>query len=287
MHQILYYIIIIPLSLLPHFILYRISDILCVIMKDILRYRKDIILGNIKRSFPDKTVDQELEIYRNFYRHFCDLLIENLKGFNITETQIKSRLKMSNPELVNDYFEKGKSIILIGGHYNNWEITAQGCPVYLKHELYAIYKPLKSDFYNNKMRSTRGKFGLHLTPMKLTKKYFELETKNPKAIIFGSDQSPSNVKNAYWTTFLNQDTGFLFGAEKYAKDYNYPVIYVHIEKVKRGFYMVNFELICEDPNSLKHGEIIKLFAEKLEKNIIDRPPYWLWSHHRWKKSKPL
>lgn len=287
MNQLLYYIIIIPLSLLPHFILYRISDILCVIMKDILSYRKDIILGNIKRSFPDKTVDQQLEIYRNFYRHFCDLLIENLKGFTITKTQIKSRLKMSNPELVNDYFEKGKSIILIGGHYNNWEVTAQGCPVYLKHELYAIYKPLKSDFYNNKMRSTRGKFGLHLTPMKLTKKYFELETKNPKAIIFGSDQSPSNVKNAYWTKFLNQDTGFLFGAEKYAKDYNYPVIYVHIEKVKRGFYMVNFELICEDPNSLKHGEIIKLFAEKLEKNIIDRPPYWLWSHHRWKKSKPL
>ncbi len=287
MNQLLYYIIIIPLSLLPHFILYRISDVLCVIMKDVLRYRKDIILGNIKRSFPDKTVDQQLEIYRNFYRHFCDLLIENLKGFTITKTQIKSRLKMSNPELVNDYFEKGKSIILIGGHYNNWEVTAQGCPVYLKHELYAIYKPLKSDFYNNKMRSTRGKFGLHLTPMKLTKKYFELETKNPKAIIFGSDQSPSNVKNAYWTTFLNQDTGFLFGAEKYAKDYNYPVIYVHIEKVKRGFYMVNFELICEDPNSLKHGEIIKLFAEKLEKNIIDRPPYWLWSHHRWKKSKPL
>ena len=287
MHQILYYIIIIPLSLLPHFILYRISDVLCVIMKDVLRYRKDIILGNIERSFPDKTVDQQLEIYRNFYRHFCDLLIENLKGFTITKAQIKSRLKMSNPELVNDYFEKGKSIILIGGHYNNWEITAQGCPVYLKHELYAIYKPLKSDFYNNKMRSTRGKFGLHLTPMKLTKKYFELETKNPKAIIFGSDQSPSNVKNAYWTTFLNQDTGFLFGAEKYAKDYNYPVIYVHIEKVKRGFYMVNFELICDHPNSLKHGEIIELFAEKLEKNIIDMPPYWLWSHHRWKKSKPL
>lgn len=287
MHQILYYIIIIPLSLLPHFILYRISDVLCVIMKDVLRYRKDIILGNIERSFPDKTVDQQLEIYRNFYRHFCDLLIENLKGFTITKAQIKRRLKMSNPELVNDYFEKGKSIILIGGHYNNWEITAQGCPVYLKHELYAIYKPLKSDFYNNKMRSTRGKFGLHLTPMKLTKKYFELETKNPKAIIFGSDQSPSNVKNAYWTTFLNQDTGFLFGAEKYAKDYNYPVIYVHIEKVKRGFYMVNFELICDHPNSLKHGEIIELFAEKLEKNIIDMPPYWLWSHHRWKKSKPL
>ncbi|MEC8513791.1 MAG: lysophospholipid acyltransferase family protein [Bacteroidota bacterium] len=287
MHQLLYYIIIIPLSLLPHFVLYKISDLLCVVMKDILKYRKDIILGNIKRSFPEKTVNQQLEIYANFYRHFCDLLIENLKGFTITKTQIKSRLKMSNPELVNDYFEKGKSIILIGGHYNNWEITAQGCPIYLKHELYAIYKPLKNDFYNNKMRSTREKFGLYLTPMKLTKKYFELETNNPKAIIFGSDQSPSNVKNAYWTTFLNQDTGFLFGAEKYAKDYNYPVIYVHIEKVKRGFYRVNFELICESPRSLKHGEIMELFSEKLEKNIVDIPHNWLWSHHRWKKSKPL
>lgn len=287
MHQLLYYLIIIPLSLLPYLILYVISDLLCFILKNIFKYRKDIILGNIKRSFPEKTVDQHLEIYTNFYRHFCDLLIENLKGFTITETQIKNRLKMSNPELVNEYFEKGKSIILIGGHYNNWEITAQGCPVYLKHELYAIYKPLKSIFYNNKMRSTRGKFGLRLTPMKLTKKSFELESSIPKAIIFGSDQSPSNAKNAYWTTFLNQDTGFLFGAEKYAKDYNYPVIYVHIEKVKRGFYNVNFKLISDNPKSLKHGEIMELFSKNLEKNIVDMPAYWLWSHHRWKKSKPL
>lgn len=252
-----------------------------------MQYRKEIIQGNINRSFPDKSTDEHNKIYRDFYSHFCDLIVENLKGFSISKNQIKSRLKMANPELVNDFFEKGKSVILIGGHYNNWELTAQGCPIYLKHDLYGIYKPLKNTFYNNKLRSSRSKFGLHLTPMKLTKKYFELKSKKPKAIIFGSDQSPSNVKNAYWTTFLNQDTGFLFGAEKYAKDYNYPVIYVHIQKEKRGHYNVHFELICEDPNSLNHGQIIELFSKKLEQNIMDEPPFWLWSHHRWKKNKPL
>ena len=122
------------------------------------------------------------------------------------------------------------------------------------------------------MRSTRGKYGLNLIPMKLTKKYFELESESPKAIIFGSDQSPSNVKNAYWTTFLNQDTGFLFGAEKYAKDYNFPVIYVHIEKIKRGYYTVHFELITDQPKNEEHGFIITDFAKKLESNINDNPP---------------
>ena len=66
MHQLLYYIIIIPLSLLPHFVLYKISDLLCVVMKDILKYRKDIILGNIKRSFPEKTVINSWKYMQTF-----------------------------------------------------------------------------------------------------------------------------------------------------------------------------------------------------------------------------
>lgn len=286
MPHIIYYIIIYPLSKLPYFILYRISDLLCFILKNIFRYRKRIIKGNIIRSFPEKNVDEINDIYNKFYTHFCDLIIENLKGFTIKKNQISKRLTMSNPELVNNYIKEGKNVILVGGHYNNWEITAQACPLYLNHQLFAIYKPLKSSFYDKKMRSTRGKYGLNLIPMKLTKKYFELESESPKAIIFGSDQSPSNVKNAYWTTFLNQYTGFLFGAEKYAKDYDFPVIYVHIEKIKRGYYTVHFELITDQPKNEEHGFIITDFAKKLESNINDNPPYWLWSHHRWKRAKP-
>ena len=137
---------------------------------------------------------------------------------------------------MNEFAEKGQNIILIGGHYNNWEMTAQRMPLVFKHELFAIYKPIKNKFYDRKMKSSREKFGLNMISMKETKAYFNNETDTPRAIIFGSDQSPSNSKKAYWTKFLNQDSAFLYGAEKYAKSFNWPVIYVSINKIKRGYY---------------------------------------------------
>ena len=72
-----------------------------------------------------------------------------------------------------------------------------------------------------------------MIPMKNTKDYFDNKTDKPRAIIFGSDQSPSNSKNAHWINFLNQDTGFLLVLKKYSKEFNWPVIYVSIQKDKK------------------------------------------------------
>ena len=136
------------------------------------------------------------------------------------------------------------------------------------------------------MRETRGKFGLQLVPMKLTKKYFTETTSTPRAIIFGSDQSPSDPKKAYWTKFLSQDTGVQYGVEKFALDYNWPVIYGQINKVKRGYYEIEYKLISETPSETKYGEITEKHTQELEKGILKSPQYWLWSHRRWKHKRP-
>ena len=141
-------------------------------------------------------------------------------------------------------------------------------------------------FMDVKMRKTRGKFGLDLIPMKLTKKYFDERSSTPRAIIFAADQSPSNSKKSYWTTFLNQDTAVQFGVEKYAKEDNWPVIYGEIRKVKRGDYEVKYEVICENPSEMQYGEITELHTKALEKSILKAPEYWLWSHRRWKHKRP-
>ena len=120
--------------------------------------------------------------------------------------------------------------------------------------------------------------------MKQAKKSFT-ENEKAKAIVFGSDQNPSNPNRAHWVQFLNQDTAFLFGAEKYAKEYDFPVIYVSIRKLKRGYYEAEYSLITDSPNKEEHGKIIEDFAIKLEQDIVNKPQYWLWSHKRWKHKK--
>tara|TARA_B110000003_G_C16542965_1_gene493535 strand:+ start:108 stop:965 length:858 start_codon:yes stop_codon:yes gene_type:complete len=282
--RILYYLILLPVSFLPYRILYLLSDLLYIVIYQITKYRKKIVYINLKKSFPSKN-EKELKIIMNdFYHHLCDIIVESIKGFSISKDQLSKRMIIKNPELTNNYALKGKSIIFVGGHYNNWEICAQAFSMYSDHICIGIYKPLKNNFLNHKIYSSRSKFGTNLVSMKETRQSFEKESK-PKAIVFGSDQNPANPKRSHWMRFLNQDTGVLFGVEKYAKEFDWPVIFVSIEKIKRGYYQAEYSLITENPTTMSHGKITENFTKRLEKDIINQPEYWLWSHKRWKHKR--
>ncbi len=282
----LYYLIIIPVSLLPYPLLYGLSDILFILFYYIIGYRKEIVLQNIQRSFPYKTAAEHSQICKQFYHHFCDLILESLKVFTISEKEVKERMIFKNPELVDRYFDQGQSMILAGGHYNNWELFAVGIDAAIKHPAIAIYKPLSNLFFDKKMRITRSKYGLRMISTKAVKGVMDQEKNKPSMTIFGIDQSPGNPAKCYWTKFLNQDTGVLFGAEKYAKEYNYPVVFGHITKEKRGFYTFEFIVVSDQPQSTRFGEITEKLTQLLEKDILQKPEYWLWSHKRWKHKRP-
>ena len=282
--KIFYYILILPVSLLPYPLLYLLSDFVYFVMYRMVGYRKEVVFTNLKNSFPNKSEQELKKIMSNFYHHLCDIIMESIKGFTISENQLRKRLIIKNPEFSNYFADKGQSIIFVGGHYNNWEICAQAFALYSNHKCIGIYKPLSNTFINDKIYTSRSRYGMNLVSMKQTKKSFE-EGSETKAIVFGSDQNPANPKRAHWVQFLNQDTGVLFGVEKYAKEYDWPVVFVSISKVKRGYYEVEYSLVTDKPKEEPHGKITEDFTERLEQDIINQPQYWLWSHKRWKHKR--
>ena len=283
--KILYYTVLIPISLLPYPLLYLLSNLIYLVVYKVIGYRKKVVFNNLKTSFPEKNELELNSIMKKFYRHLCDVIVESIKGFTISEKQLRKRLVIRNSNLINEFAKNDQGVILVGGHINNWEICAQAVPLYSSHECVGIFKPLSNQFFNTKIVNSREKYGLVLAPMKQTRLMFN-QNEIPRAIIFGSDQSPSNPSNAYWMNFLNQETGVLFGTEKYAKEYNWPVVYVRIFKMKRGYYEVEYELITDNPQLSSYGEITESFTKMIEKDILNTPQYWLWSHKRWKHKKP-
>ena len=277
--------VIIPISLLPFPLLYLLSDFLFFIFYSLLGYRKKIVVGNICNSFPEKSKQEINEITQLFYRHFCDVIVESLKSFTISDAQISKRMILKNPELLNNYYDNKQSVILAGGHYNNWEWIAVALDKQMKHQSIAIYKTLSNKFFDEKMRSTRGKFGLLMVSTKLVAETFSKFKNELTATIFAIDQSPSNPKKCYWMNFLNQDTPVLFGTEKFAKDYNQPVLFGTITKVKRGFYQIEFQTVTDHPTNTEHGFITEKTTKLLEAEIIKAPQYWLWTHRRWKHKR--
>ncbi len=282
----LYYLVILPISLLPFPILYGVSNVLYVVFYYGIGYRKYIILGNIRNSFPEKNEKEHIEICKKFYKHFCDLILESIKTFTISEKEVRKRVVCKNPELINKYYDQKQSVIIAGGHYNNWEIFAVGIDALIKHKVIGIYKPLSNKYFDKKMRNTRSKYGLYMISTKEVKKVFNEEINNPTATIFAIDQSPSNPKTCYWMNFLNQDTAVLFGTEKFAKEYNYPVLYGRINKEKRGHYSFELFETGNHPQDTAYGEITEKTTRMLEEDIRKIPEYWLWSHRRWKHTRP-
>lgn len=281
-----YYILLIPISKLPYPIIYTLSNFLFIVMYKLVGYRKKVVLSNIQNSFPDKTDKEHKDIMEKFYSHFCDLILESVKGFSLSKKNALKRFVLKNPEVVDKYYSKGKDVILVGGHYNNWEILAISIGLQMKHTPMGIYKPLTNKFMDTKMKVSREKYNLKMCATYEVKELIKKDIGKPKATIFAIDQSPSNPNKSYWLNFLNQETPVLFGAEKYSSELNIPVVFCKIEKTKRGHYTGTFKLLCENPKEKPYGYITKLSTKELEKDIIETPQYWLWSHKRWKHKRP-
>lgn len=256
-----------------------------LVLYRIIGYRKAIVRANIQNSFPEYTAKQRLEIERKFYSHFCDLITESIKAFNISEAELEKRFVHLNSEILTKYFDNNQNITLVGGHYGNWELYGISSSLNMQHSPIALFKPLSNKFMNKKITKSRSKFGLQMKSYAEVKDILELGIEKQLSVIFAADQCPSLRQQPYWTTFLNQETGIQYGTEKFARDNNTPVIYGLIKKLKRGHYQVQYKLICEFPNELPIGAITELHTQALEKDIREEPAFWLWTHKRWKRTK--
>lgn len=286
MSALLYYGVIKPISLLPYRGLYLLSDAVYLILYRVIGYRKKVVASNLERSFPEKSNAELREIERAFYRHFCDLTLESLKNFSVRESALRNRFKHHGTEIFERLNKDGKRTILTGGHYANWEMWALSAPPHFPQQLMAIYKRLSNPYFDQKMRETRGKYGLELVSTRETGEWLENHKEELFVSVFAIDQSPSNPRKALWIDFLGQDTAALFGTEKYAKEYDMAVVFGHLRKEGRGQYAIDYELITTEPRSYAHGDLTRLLHAKLEADIRREPRYWLWSHKRWKHKRP-
>lgn len=284
--KVLYYGLVIPISYLPFRVLYLLSDFLYIIAFYVVGYRKKVVWNNLKNSFPKKT-DKELKrIQKAFYRHFTDFLVESVKTLTISNEEILKRCAILNPELPQKYYDEGRSVMVLCGHYNNWEYYAVGLAQQMNHKVLAAYQPLKNEFFNQILLKSRQRFGIKMMSMKEVPRKLVKSPKVPTMSIMVNDQAPHAPRKAYWNTFLNQDTGWMTGTERLAIKLDQAVLFGCIRKRKRGFYEVTFYPITDTPDQCDSGYILDQHAKYLEMVIAENPEYWLWSHKRWKHKRP-
>ncbi len=285
--QFLVYILVYPLlwlvSILPFKLLYLVSDALYVLLYYVIGYRKKTVNDNLTLVFPEKTKKEIKIITKKFYHHLCDMFLEMAKTMTISETELKKRFKITNPEEFKRLEDLNKSIILIFGHYASWEwsIVLQQ---YINFKGLAVYKRLANRYFDSLVRNIRSKFKTSLISTSETISVInDLEAKGIKSITgFLSDQSPKLTKEVYWHNFMGINVPCFTGAERLAKKLDLTTAYLKVTKVKRGFYEAEIITLAESSKGYKDYELTNMFLAEVEKQIYEAPEYYFWTHKRWK-----
>ncbi len=266
--------------------LFSLSDLGFIIVYYVLKYRRNTVRENLEHSFPDKSNIEIIALEKKFYSHFCDVFIEILKSTTISKKEVYKRVKVNNPELIQKYFDAGRSIIFYTSHQGNWEWLSL-LSLFVPHQVTALYAPPSNGYFDNYMKMTRSRFGMIcIEANKGYRTILQLHSKHVLTLnLIAGDQCPTQNSAKHWVKFLNQETAFLIGAERIAKKSNQVVIFPSYRKTKRGRYEIDLSLIEENPSLVNDNIIIEKYAMLLEKTIIESPHMWLWSHKRWKIKK--
>jgi KDO2-lipid IV(A) lauroyltransferase len=277
------------LSRLPFKALYVLSDIIYPLVYYVVGYRKRLVRKHLETSFPEKSKDELRDIERGFYHFLCDYFMETIKLLTITREELLRRVEYRGVEDIEKCFDEGQSCALILGHYCNWEYLIKVGLAFQRHPdaiIGVIYHPLKSEVFDRLFIELREHLCGICVPKNETLRYLVNYRREGKLSLFGyvSDQTPKWNNIHLWLPFLGHDTPVFTNGEKLMKKMNNAIFYVDFYRPRRGYYIIDLQLLTRTPNELEEHAVTKLFFKRLEESIRREPKYYLWTHNRWKRT---
>lgn len=288
--QFLTFILVYPLlwiiSILPFHIFYWFSDMIYFLVYYIIGYRKKTVRANLAMALPHLNDEERLVIEKKFYQHLCDMFLEMVKTMTISSEEMNKRFVITNLEVIKEYEKKGKSIMLIASHYASWEwlITLN---LKLTYQGVAVYKQLANKYFDRLIKRIRSKYNTQLIATNKTIPFISNNHKKGILSVYGlpSDQSPKLERIPHWDTFMGIEVPVHTGPEVLAKKYDMTVLFAKIKKVKRGYYELTLVPISDNPRSIPNFGITHAYIQEVEKQILEAPEYYFWTHKRWKHKR--
>ncbi|MFK8027109.1 MAG: lysophospholipid acyltransferase family protein [Gammaproteobacteria bacterium] len=270
------------ISKLPFNLLYYLSDFSAFILFRIARYRRNISYQNIRNSFPDKTEQQIEYIQQVAYQHLADIMFETIKAKTISNTEIASRVTLIGFEEIQHLVQNGDSVFMLTAHTAPVEWISFAAHLKYDFVIDPVYKPIHSEKLDKFIFSMRSRHQSTPIPYKKLAKDIVLRKSAQRSIAMLADLEPRSRDQSLNVDFLNQSTRFFLGSEKIIKLAGLPTFFIAIEKTTRGNYQATAIKLSLNPKKLDSNVLTKKYAKCVEELVVKNPPYWLWTHKRWK-----
>ncbi len=269
-------------SLLPFPVLYFFSDGIYFFLFYVFGYRRKIVKANLKIAFPEKSDKEIYKISKQFYHNLTDTFIEIIKLISMSNRIFEKRCK-GDFTIIEDLIKKGKNVQLHAGHQFNWEFGSLFMSKTIKSiPTYAIYMPINNTAVERLFLKIRQKYGtIFIKATEFREKREQIF--NERFVFFlAADQNPGSPGSAYWLNYFSKPAPFITGPEVGGIKNDTAIVFVRSRIPKRGHYVLECTLCCENAATTAPGEITRAFRDFLEKIIKEEPSNYLWTHRRWK-----
>jgi KDO2-lipid IV(A) lauroyltransferase len=246
--------------------------------------RKDVVLDNLKHAFPELSENKIKQLAYKNYKSFSITLVEILYMPAMNETEIKKVIIFENTEILKKHFKDENGIILLSGHFGNWELGAISIGINLKKKIFLVAKPQRNTYVNSWMDNQRTKYTNQIIPLGISVKNVYTALKNKQIIGLAADQR--GPEDSIKLEFFGRKTSVYTGPAVLSLKTNSPLIYGLAVRQKDNSYKAAFEEISKENLPDNYDEKVKILSERilkyLEKIIREYPEQWFWMHKRWK-----
>lgn len=283
------------LAALPLPVLYVFARLVYWLLAYVVHYRQKVVLDNLRHAFPEKTEAEIKRIGRQFYWHFAQVMVEILKMASMSAAELSRRLHFTNPELLGQPLAQRRQVLVLGSHLGNWEWILGSAAQLFPGQVTGVYKTLTSRFFEYFTLRLRTRLGAGAVPMAGTLRHLVKHRGQGQEISLLIDQAAGPDDRPYWTDFLHREAGFYTSTERLAPQFDCVVLYVGIRRLRRGYYESYFVQLpgaeaikagAGYPEAARRFPATEAFVRQLEADIRATPEQYLWTHRRWKHSRP-
>lgn len=270
---------------LPLPALYLLSDVIYFFIYHVIGYRRRVTMQNLREAFPEKTIRELHQIEKDYYHFLAETIVETVKLLHISPANMARRVRISNPEAILDSVRAGRNVVLMLGHYGNWE-WVQEMSRCLPPDVFmaTIYHPLKSHLWDEVYKEIRSRWNVNVIPQDHAVKALLNPVNKPWVCGFIADHRPLWITEDNIVPFLNHHTSFIYGPEVIGKKTGADFFFLEMDREKRGHYSITFRQLAPQDDDHPYTytrEFWRLFEEQIRR----RPAFWLWSHKRWKRDR--
>ena len=241
---------------------------------------KKTIDENIKRAIPNISEENLNKIKTSMWNNYGRVFAEYIFIKDFRNGKLKENIEIEGKEILDEIKRKNSQVVFVSGHFSNFELMAMTLE---KNDikLATIYRPLNNVFLNLVMETIRKKY---ICKNQIKKGIGGLKNliKYKKKNFSTALMIDQRVSEGILSNFFNKQALTTTIPAQLVKKYNIPIVPVYIERVDN----LKFKITIKKPMYFSKDMSIRLITEKLnyilEKMIIKKPGYWIWSHNRWK-----